>query len=130
MRKTIAIFLASAIASLAGGIALQPQKVEANPAAVAAPIAFCAGTAGFGCVLVATTIISGVVYYVWQRSDGKKTYVQKSATGKVDHGIYAKDRKEAEARCQRMAARQGKTGKLLSEPKKDVSGGIYYVCRF
>lgn len=71
MRKTIAIFLANAITSLAGGIALQPQKVEASPAAVVAPVAFCAGTAGLGCALVATTVIGGVVYYVWQRSDQK-----------------------------------------------------------
>jgi hypothetical protein len=123
MRKIIAFALVSAIA-------LQPQKVEANPAAIAAPVAFCAGTAGLGCVLVATTVISGVAYYVWRRSDGKKTYVAKTETGKTGYAIYADNEADARSRCRRMAARQGKVGKLLSKPKRDVSGGIYYVCEF
>lgn len=67
MRKIIAF-------ALVGAIALQPQKVDANP--IAAPAAFCLGTAGFGCVLVATTVVGGVVYYIWQRSDGKRTQVR------------------------------------------------------
>lgn len=122
MRKLVAL-------ALAGAICLQPRKVEANPA-LAAPVAFCAGTAGIGCVFVATTVVGGVVYYIWRRSDGKKISVAKTETGKTGYAIYADNEADARSRCRRMAARQGKIGKLLSKPKRDVSGGIYYVCEF
>ena len=37
------------------------RPVNANPAVIVAPAAFCAGTAGVGCILIGTAVIGGVV---------------------------------------------------------------------
>jgi uncharacterized protein YxeA len=106
MHKIIAVVLV-------GAIALQPQKVEANPA-IAAPAVFCLGTAGLGCVLVATTVVGGVVYYVWQRKDGKKTQVRAYSQEPGDFeqeqviDLFASDSKEkAIKRCKFLAKQRG-----------------------
>jgi hypothetical protein len=49
---------------------LSPRPARSHPAVVAAP-AICAGTAGAGCILVFTAVVSGVVYQVWQLNSGK-----------------------------------------------------------
>lgn len=119
MRKLVAF-------ALVGAIALQPQKVEANP--IAAPAAFCLGTAGFGCVLVATTVVGGVVYYIWQRSDGKRTQVRAikdNAAPENKHSIYAKDASEADQRCRSMGKKNG-FGKYLGVISH---GNGTYTCR-
>jgi hypothetical protein len=47
-----------------------PVQTRANPAALA-PVAFCAGTAGVGCVLVGIAIVGSTAYYIWKSKDGK-----------------------------------------------------------
>ncbi|MBD2358160.1 hypothetical protein H6G41_26710 [Tolypothrix sp. FACHB-123] len=47
------------------------RPVNANPAVILAPAAFCAGTAGVGCILIGTAVVGGVIYYVWQTKDGR-----------------------------------------------------------
>ncbi|AFZ24267.1 hypothetical protein Cylst_2023 [Cylindrospermum stagnale PCC 7417] len=44
---------------------------NANPA-ILAPAAFCAGTAGIGCVIVGVVAIGGITYYVWEYGGGKR----------------------------------------------------------
>lgn len=52
-------------------LAITVKPVKANPAVIA-PISICAGTAGIGCILIGTAVVGGVVYYVWQMSDGSR----------------------------------------------------------
>ena len=66
-------------------------RTRANPALLA-PAAFCAGTAGVGCVLLGTILIGGTVYYVWQLSNGHK--VRADAHGRVLHSEYLEDPEE------------------------------------
>lgn len=67
MKRLISVSLVIALTTSL--ISNKPAK--ANPA-VLAPVAFCAGTAGVGCILVGTAVISGIVYYVWRNSNGKQ----------------------------------------------------------
>ncbi|MEA5504947.1 hypothetical protein VB735_17910 [Halotia wernerae UHCC 0503] len=46
------------------------HPVNADPA-ILAPVAFCAGTAGIGCVLVGVAVVGGTAYYIWRASNGK-----------------------------------------------------------
>lgn len=55
-------------------VSFMPRRVEANPA-ILAPAAFCAGTAGVGCVLIGTALVGGVVYYVWENTRTKDTVI-------------------------------------------------------
>ncbi|MCG6138732.1 MAG: hypothetical protein MET45_29745 [Nostoc sp. LLA-1] len=64
------------------GTALPTRPVKANPA-ILAPAAFCAGTAGVGCVLVGVAIIGGTIYYVWQAGDGK--HYAADANGQINN---------------------------------------------
>ena len=68
-RFTSAIIAASICFAPMAGI----QRANSNPAIIA-PLAFCAGTAGVGCVLVGTAIVGGTLYYVWQNSEGKRVH--------------------------------------------------------
>lgn len=78
LRQIAAITLVTSLS--VGGVG-QVKQAEANPAAIA-PAAFCAGTAGVGCVIIGTAVVGGVVYYIWQRSsDGKK--VRADVNGQV-----------------------------------------------
>ncbi|AFY48528.1 hypothetical protein Nos7524_2695 [Nostoc sp. PCC 7524] len=56
------------------------RPVNANPA-ILAPAAFCAGTAGVGCILIGAVAIAGATYYVWEYSGGKR--VVADAVGNV-----------------------------------------------
>jgi hypothetical protein len=74
LKSIISILLASSIAFV------PISRAKANPA-VLAPVAFCAGTAGVGCVLIGTVIVGGAVYYVWQTSNGHRVHAD--AKGQV-----------------------------------------------
>ncbi|AFY51290.1 hypothetical protein Nos7524_5600 (plasmid) [Nostoc sp. PCC 7524] len=65
------------------GTALPVRPVNANPA-VLAPAAFCAGTAGVGCVLVGVAIVGGTVYYIWQSTRNGKYYAA-DANGQINN---------------------------------------------
>lgn len=64
---------------------------QANPA-ILAPVAFCAGTAGVGCVLIGVAVVGGISYYIWQHSDGKK--VAADAQGNIFNSDYLGDPEE------------------------------------
>lgn len=64
------------------GTALPNHPVNANPA-VLAPAAFCAGTAGVGCVLVGVAIVGGSAYYIWRSRDGK--HYAADANGQINN---------------------------------------------
>ena len=84
-------------AIVAASICLAPiariQRANSNPAIIA-PIAFCAGTAGVGCVLVGTAIVGGVIYCVWQNSEGKRVHA--NSYGEHDKLIMEDDLTEYE----------------------------------
>jgi hypothetical protein len=65
------------------GTALSTRPANANPA-VLAPAAFCAGTAGVGCVLIGVAIIGGTVYYVWRSTRDGKHYAA-DANGQINN---------------------------------------------
>lgn len=83
MKKFTSLVLVGAIA-----VSLIPRPSQANPA-VLAPAAFCAGTAGVGCVLVGVAVVGGISYYVWQGSNGSK--IASDAKGNVLTSEYLKD---------------------------------------
>lgn len=91
MKKIVAVGMAMVALRTALGIALSITSVspaKANPALLA-PAAFCAGTAGVGCVLLGTVLIGGTVYYIWQLSNGHK--IRADARGRVFHSEYLED---------------------------------------
>ncbi len=65
MQPSIAVAISIALSSSSFS-----RPVHANPA-ILAPAAFCAGTAGIGCVLIGVAVVGGTVYYVWRASNGK-----------------------------------------------------------
>lgn len=111
MKRVISVVAVIALTS-----SLIPKPVKANPA-VLAPVAFCAGTAGVGCVIVGTVAIGGVIYYVWQASNGKRVHANSQGRimrsdylqdpeyeGEVwDEPIYARNKDAAQKQCQRLA---------------------------
>ncbi|PHJ59033.1 hypothetical protein VF14_13620 [Nostoc linckia z18] len=125
------------------GSALYTRPVNANPA-VLAPAAFCAGTAGVGCVLVGVAIIGGTIYYVWQSGDGK--HYAADANGQINNseilvgtakplqsraisGIEAAKLGDAHwansvADCYKIAKRIGKT---LKRSHLAVGGGYWCI---
>lgn len=123
MRRLIILALISSF--------IPAPKAQANPA-VLAPAAFCAGTAGVGCVFIGVATIGGIVYYVWQRSDGKKTYVRKYEWTE-EPGTFnnleqhetsgTKDPRLAEKRCRVDSGGRKYLGKY-----RDASG--VWICRF
>ena len=46
---------------------------------------------GFGCVLVGTAIVGGVIYYVWQNSEGKRVHANASGAYDPDEDFSAED---------------------------------------
>ncbi|MBD2682878.1 hypothetical protein H6H03_36055 [Nostoc paludosum FACHB-159] len=125
------------------GTALYTRPVNANPA-VLAPAAFCAGTAGVGCVLVGVAIIGGTVYYIWQSTDGKHyaadangqinnseklVGTQKPLQSRAISGIEAAKLGDAHwansvADCYKIAKRIGKT---LKRHHIAVGGGYWCI---
>jgi len=125
------------------GTGLYKGPVNANPA-VLAPAAFCAGTAGVGCVLVGVAIIGGTVYYIWQSTDGK--HYAADANGEINNseklvgtakplqsrtisGIEAAKLGDAHwansvADCYKIAKRIGKT---LKRSHLAVGGGYWCI---
>ncbi|WP_062288944.1 hypothetical protein [Nostoc piscinale] len=96
---------------------LSPRPSQANPA-VLAPAAFCAGTAGVGCVLIGVATVGGIGYYFWSHRKGKKTYaIQSTQDGQVfatwdtekenRHTVYGD-----ESTCQKMGKNRG-FGRLI-----------------
>ncbi|WP_062288805.1 hypothetical protein [Nostoc piscinale] len=108
MRKFTSLVLVSAISISC----LSPRPSQANPA-VLAPAAFCAGTAGVGCVLIGVATVGGIGYYFWSHRKGKKTYVIQSTQ---DGQVFATWDTEKENRhtvygnsdtCRKMGASRG-----------------------
>ncbi|MCC5623356.1 hypothetical protein [Nostoc sp. CHAB 5715] len=73
-------------------ISASVKPSQANPA-ILAPVAFCAGTAGVGCVFVGVAIIGGVTYYIW--SNGTNT-VASDASGSIFRTEYLDDPEDQE----------------------------------
>jgi hypothetical protein len=60
---------------IASTFAITPNiKTASGNPAILAPVALCAGTAGAGCVLIGVAFVSGITYYVWQSSNGKRVF--------------------------------------------------------
>jgi hypothetical protein len=120
------------------------KPVKANPA-VLAPGAFCAGTAGVGCVLMGTAIIGGIVVYIWKTNNGK--LFRANISGQVlqsDFGdqlpdsdshpekesdtVTARNADEALRKCQNVAKLWG--GVLKPGKPKSVGKGIFLCNAF
>ncbi|MBD2492525.1 hypothetical protein [Aulosira sp. FACHB-615] len=124
-------------AAIALSIPSFSPPVKANPA-VLAPAAFCAGTAGVGCVLVVVATIGGTAYYVWQLSDGRRVHA--TASGRIlsseyledpemegevwDEPIHAKTKPLAQKQCDRLAKQYKVTLVGVSH------NGKSFVCTF
>jgi hypothetical protein len=86
-------------------INFQPRRSEAQLQFVA-PAAFCAGTAGVGCAILAFTVVSGITYAIWTRNDKKQVIadkdgnIQKTKPGEEKtHELKAGSFKDAKRQC-------------------------------
>lgn len=122
---------------LAASMAITPLKVQANPAILPVAPAICA--TGIGCIFLGTTVIGGILYYIWETSDGKKVRTRVKRTPKktgttysrpID-GIEASKRGDAHwidgtnvQRCYQIAKKYGRTVKAHYPAK---GGGTWCV---
>jgi len=114
VKRFVAIVIASSILSTS-------IPTRANPA-ILAPAAFCAGTAGVGCVLVGVAVVGGAAYYVWQNQQQQRHYSPiedpeeeaRYLGGPHDtEPVIAKNRKDAFRECLKLAQ-----GRRLKEVRR------------
>jgi hypothetical protein len=124
MKRLISALL---VVSISASIA---KPVKANPA-VLAPVAFCAGTAGVGCILVGVATVGGIAYYFWRKQEGKKTYfIQSTGDGTaIAHWDTEKENRHwiftgGEKQCRKMAKNQGRKYKIFIPSGADDGSGI------
>ena len=80
---------------------LKPKLARSNPAALAAP-AICVGSAGLGCVLIVSAVVGGVLYQIWQTTNGNfVTAISALDAVKMGNAHWVTDR----SNCQAMSKR-------------------------
>lgn len=122
LKRITSLLLASTI------IVSTTPKANANPA-VLAPAAFCAGTAGVGCILIGTAVIGGALYYVWRLQDGRRittdSYGQvmrylddpeSDDVGTWEDPLDTRNAQKAEQICRVRARNLGASFKLIRDP--------------